>query len=106
MRQYVTSRTVLMAHLGTHGPTRLLTRLLSSDHNRQSCESPKLETFSDDRVSLQLLRDWKEDRERWERERSHFHAKDRNQSIVIAELKVLRPPATNNDNLANSLVPL
>lgn len=90
--QKFNSRTTLMGHLNTNGPTRLRARFLSCRHNHLNCERARLESFSEDRVSLQLMRDWKEDRERWDLERSNFHAKDRSQSIIIAELKVSRPP--------------
>lgn len=62
-------------------------------------------------VALQLMHDWKEDRQRWEtqqkedcdywetqqkeerrrfeNERRNFHTTDKNQSVMIAELKVL-----------------
>lgn len=49
--------------------------------------------------------DWKEDRQHWERERSQFHAKDRSQSIIIAEIQVpYHPPASDIILLAEVLM--
>lgn len=75
-----------MAHPGT--PGHILARFYSSGHNLMNSECAKLEISSEARVSLHLLRDWKQDRERWERELSRLHVKDRSQSVIIAELKV------------------